>query len=412
MFRQAALNARNSDWLSVIDLATPLPYRILASASLIFIAALMLLLVFGSYTHRERARGILAPRAGLLAVRTTTDGTIAHTLVQEGDVVEKDQPLIELSADLDSISIGKTRAAISSDLDVQKKRLEGDLKHKQDLASERTAWVRRRIDILQQQLSQIDSQIAIQGDQVKSAQALLNKITPLGGRGVVSGMQIDQQKAVVLAAQSELINLRRQRSDSEQQIALLKEQMARVQPELAIETNEILRKRTEIDQLIAQNESQRAVVLRAPEGGIVANIVSKDGDYSPKGSRLLSIIPNGSDLQAELWLPSRAVGFVSKGDRVALRYDAYAYQEFGVHYGTVTDVSRSAADPNELRDSHALVANEPMYRIIVKLDNQAISVHGKAENLRPGMALTGDIMLYDKKVLEWLLGPIRSAKSQ
>jgi len=59
----------------------------------------------------------------------------------------------------------------------------------------------------------------------------------------------------------------------------------------------------------------------------------------------MALLPKGSQLQAQLLAPSRAVGFIEPGDKVLLRYQAFPYQKFGHHAGKVVRVSRSAIVP-------------------------------------------------------------------
>ena len=62
----------------------------------------------------------------------------------------------------------------------------------------------------------------------------------------------------------------------------------------------------------------------------------------------MTLVPAGALLEARLYGPSRAIGFVRPGQRVLLRYDAYPHQKFGHYAGTVTAVSRATVSPGEL----------------------------------------------------------------
>ena len=116
-------------------------------------------------------------------------------------------------------------------------------------------------------------------------------------------------------------------------------------------------------------------------------------------------------LEAQLLVPSRAIGFIEPGNTVLLRYQAYPYQKFGHHIGRVTRVSRSAVNPGE---SNALAgsgqATEPYYRVLVALDAQTVMAYGKPESLRPGMALEADILSERRRLYEWLLEPLYSLR--
>ena len=122
----------------------------------------------------------------------------------------------------------------------------------------------------------------------------------------------------------------------------------------------------------------------------------------------MSLLPNGSQLQAQLLVPSAAVGFIEPGDLVLLRYQAYPYQKFGHHRGRVIRVSRSAMVP-ATGDGQS---TEPYYRVLVALDQQSITAYGKPEPLRPGMRVDADILGERRKLYEWVLEPLYSLKGK
>ena len=99
------------------------------------------------------------------------------------------------------------------------------------------------------------------------------------------------------------------------------------------------------------------------------------------------------------------------GQVVWLRYAAFPYQKFGMAEGQVTAVSRSPIAPQDLPSgqAQALVAaaqaNEPMYRITVRLPRQTVNTYGKPTLLAAGMSLDADVRQDSRNVWEWLLEP-------
>ena len=63
---------------------------------------------------------------------------------------------------------------------------------------------------------------------------------------------------------------------------------------------------------------------------------------------MLTIVPKGVALEAQLFGPSSAIGFMRAGQRVMLRYQAYPVPEVRPLRGAVASVSRSAISPGEL----------------------------------------------------------------
>ena len=122
------------------------------------------------------------------------------------------------------------------------------------------------------------------------------------------------------------------------------------------------------------------------------------------GMPLGVILPEQSVLIAEVYLPSRAIGFVESGQKVKLQYDAFPYQKFGVALGEVSQVANAAQLPQEL--GIATQAQEPLYRVGIELEQQYVEAFSKRVSLQPGMALTADIVLENRRLLEWLLEPL------
>src|SRR5512132_1634963 len=125
-------------------------------------------------------------------------------------------------------------------------------------------------------------------------------------------------------------------------------------------------------------EARRRIVIPAPQDGTVTAIQAEPGGRADTTVPLLSIVPTGSKLEAQLFSPSRAIGFVRPGQRVRLRYQAFPYQKFGQYEGIVAFVSRSAISPGELTQQLAGLtslyrANEPVYCITVSLAHQPVT---------------------------------------
>jgi membrane fusion protein len=135
-------------------------------------------------------------------------------------------------------------------------------------------------------------------------------------------------------------------------------------------------------------------------------MATQNGQTVAAGQRLLSVLPAGSFLQAELWLPSRAAGFLETGNRVVLRYPAFPYQKFGQKGGRILEVSRSATAAAELTILLGRTISEPLYRVLVELDEQSVNAYGRPEALKAGMTVDADILLDRRCLIEWVLEPL------
>ena len=131
------------------------------------------------------------------------------------------------------------------------------------------------------------------------------------------------------------------------------------------------------------------------------------------GQPLLSLLPGDGTLEAELLVPSRAIGFIEPGDSVLLRFQAYPYQKFGHHQGRVERISRSALNPAEVGSLvGSAQAGEPLYRVTVKLAGQTVMAYGNAEALKPGMLLEADVLGERRRLIEWIFEPLFSLRGK
>jgi membrane fusion protein len=125
---------------------------------------------------------------------------------------------------------------------------------------------------------------------------------------------------------------------------------------------------------------------------------------------LLHILPEGSELIAELLLPTRSAGFIQLGNSTRLRFDAFPYQRFGFIKSEIIRIDQALISPNEIQLPISL--QEPVYRLRAKLNQQQMRAFGKAFDLKSGMLFEADIMLEQRTLIEWLLEPIYSLRGR
>jgi membrane fusion protein len=122
----------------------------------------------------------------------------------------------------------------------------------------------------------------------------------------------------------------------------------------------------------------------------------------------LEIIPAHSVLQAQLFIPARAAGFVRVGQRVRILYDAFPYQKFGTYGGRITEVSQTILTASDVSGPVAL--REPAYRVVAALDRPDIETRERKIPLRPDMLLKADIILEKRTLMSWLIEPLLSTR--
>ncbi len=410
LFRLEALQAKQDAWLGDIHLATPPRRWLVVSVALALTASILAFLFFGHYTRRATVPGTLVPTSGLLNVTALHGGVVRAIDVHLGDVVQRGAPLLEIDSDLDSKALGSTDAVVSAQLDAQRLKLEADLTDQAGLLEDQTDALRTRVAALRSQRTQVTGQIALEQQSVQSLDTLLHKIEPLGAKGYVSALEIQQQKLADLNAQAQLKALTGQQVALTQQIADAEQQLAQLPLQAATQRHATQNQLAQIATALAQNEAARALVLHSPESGVVSSLVVKTGQSVATGQALMSVVPQGARLEAQLLVPSPSVGFMHRGERVLLRYQAFPYQKFGLHAGRVIQVSRSALGPADAAALLGQPTKQPFYRVLVALDHQQVDAYGRRELLRPGMTFTADVLLERRRLIDWIFEPLLGMK--
>lgn len=160
-------------------------------------------------------------------------------------------------------------------------------------------------------------------------------------------------------------------------------------------------------------QSKQSITIKAHTSGIVSTVNVDVGQFVDVSKPLMTILPENTSLIAQLYVPSQAIGFVKKGDRVLLRYKAYPYQKFGHSTAKVLSVAKTAWASQDLKTIGTIsreqqLNNEPVYLVRVLPDKQTIRAYGQDMPLQVGMTLEGDILHETRKLYEWALEPLFS----
>jgi membrane fusion protein len=232
------------------------------------------------------------------------------------------------------------------------------------------------------------------------------------GENFVSPAHLRTKKAEVLevSARLQALSLKRAMHAREMGALVAKRRQEPLQSQVA--GGEIERELASLEEASAENEAKRTVVIRAPEDGVVTAVLAGKGHSVSPGSALASLLPADARLQAQLFAPSSAVGFVRPQQQVQLRYQAFPYQKFGHHAGQVLQVSRTPLQATELAGlplpeaMKGAASAEPLYRITVTLDRQAVQAYGQPQPLAAGMQLEADVLIETRRLIEWVLDPL------
>lgn len=411
LFRAEALEARRVQWLGSVLLVPRLSNTLFATFAIVSIAFLVALLAFGEFTRKAHVNGWLVPKQGLVRVFAPQVGVVSELKVAEGTHVRQGDPLAVLSAERQSAMVGATEAEISRLLASRRDSLERELVQQQQLFAQQHAGLALRLRAIRDEIAQFDNEIAVQSSRRDLAAGSADRLRELGHQGFASKMQVQQQEEIELDQRGRLRSLQRTRSERRRELSALQAEYNDLPFKARAQAATLERSISELGQESAASEARRTLIILAPQSGTVTAVQTPLGSNAGTVSPMLSIVPDGSKLQAHLFAPSRSIGFLRPGQEVLLRYQAFPYQKFGHHIGRIVSVSNSALSPSDLPVQQAGLTSlvgtgEPVYQIVVDLEQQQITAYGEARPLQPGMQVESDVLLERRKLYEWLLEPL------
>lgn len=411
LFRPEAIEEQQTQWLGTVLLAPRISHKLFALFAGVTATLILCLLFFGDYTRKERIQGWLVPEQGLIRIFAPQTGVVTELHVEEGDLVTKGTALLSLSTDLQSATFGATQEEVLQRLESRREGLLSERGLKQVMHRTETATLRQRLQALDVEERYRDNELLVQKERVDLALASLERLKPLRERGLMAEQRWQQVEDERLDHTLRLRALERDRAAAARERLTLEAEQQSLPLKHRTEVSEIDRNVAALEQQIAEAEAKRQLVILAPQAGTVTAIQTELGGTANAAVPLLNIVPEGSKLQAELFLPSRARGFVKPGQAVLLRYQAFPYQKFGHYEGKVARIAQSAIAPGEFARQIPGAANlqgagEPVYPVAVSLAAQTATAYGEEIPLQSGMQLEADVQIESRSLIEWVLDPL------
>jgi membrane fusion protein len=368
------------------------------------VALIAVFLFLAPYARKETVYGYLTPTAGTARIYAPQHGIVSGVHVEEGQEVKEGQPLL-----------GVTTAQVAADgLDVNVTMLDALARQRDLLARQvsteevRTQSERERLAALirglEDEVSHIEAQIGTQRGRVQLLQGLVTSAARLNPRGYVSDLDYRRREEALLEQRQNLDALGQQLAARRNQLTEQRFGLAQLPAVAADRMRTLQGELSAVEQRIAEVNGRRAYVIRAPISGRVSAVQATVGRPADPRQLQLSILPGGSVLQAELFVPTRAAGFVQAGQKVRILYEAFPYQNFGTYGGHVVKVSRTVLTPADI--SAPVELKEPAYRVSAALDRSDVDAYGDKIPLQPDMLLRADIILDRRTLMNWLLNPL------
>ena len=406
LFRQEAIDHGNLKAYGVVSLARPANTWLLVAVSMLTALSIILFFVFFSTTRKVAAQGVLVPTTGLVRIVPLQSGMVRERHVNEGQEVKKGDVLFVLSSERESTSDTSAEVIVSKLLTKRRDSFDSELLQSNVMLNQRIDTLNGRVKDLKLELSRTSDQIVLQQRRVDLAEKSYERYLDLAKTGFMSEAQVQDKLGDVLDQRQRVADLVRIQTVTQRDLASTMADSAALKLQSDRDNLSLARERSILEQDMAENDARREVVIRAPHDGVITAIVSHQGQMVPVGGTLASILPAKSELEAEVYIPSRSIGFVAIGMAVKLRYPAYPYQKFGHYHAYVKEISATSLRQDEIANLPSSNSNEPLYRVKLKLNQQSVLAYGRSMPLKSGMTVDANITLEKRRLYEWVLEPL------
>ena len=414
LFRKEVIDNLNSTTNGGVIISTSFNLFLSTIATIILMILISIFLGFGEYTSKARLTGIVMPSSGLIKITPQYSGYVTKLTVQEGEHVQKGQALYHISGEHYSSKGTVTLAAINLSLQTQHSMLSSQKMLEQRDNNQQQQAVQQHIALIQLQIKSGEQRLLLAKHQADLSSIVASRYQKLITQKYVSEIEYQLKQIESSSAKENVENQRQLLLQLRASLDNAKDELAHLIVQGESRNAELNRQLQIIKQQQFELASQENFTLTAPVSGTVVVILVRQGQSVKAQEPVMSLVPENSDLQIELYATSQNAGFIHPGQKVALRYTAFPYQKFGVQYGTIIEISRITLAPTDLLSISPMIwkVNEGHYRVIVKPELSHILAYGKYEPLRPGMTLEGDVNLDTRYLWEWLTEPLWSLKGK
>ncbi len=409
LFRSEVLEQARQQGLGEVRLVRPVTLTVLTIVFVLVAVAVAAFLWVGQTTRKVRVDGVVVPERGLIRVMPGAAGVIQERLITQGQTVRRGDAMFVLGLPEPTLAT-EQQMRVRESLAQRSRSLRETVRDQDNLMQQSLAAANQRLADLQREGSQIEAEIELQRSRQALAQRATARTQSLRDQGFVSDAQVQAGTNDELAIQAQLTALDRQRAAHAREVGDLQAQIREIPLRHRVRQGEIEREIASLGESEARSDAvdpTRRLVVSAPADGTVAAVMAEVGQMSSAEVALASVVPQDTLLQAHLFAPSRAIGFLKPGQVVWLRLQAFPHQKFGMPRGQVLQVANAPwVPPADDPEAGLAARGEPVYRITVSLPEQALKAYGQSFALVSGMRLEADVILERRRLVEWLFEPL------
>lgn len=383
--------------------ADPPPWAVRALATillLLFVIGMVALFVV-RVPETVSATFVLRPVRGTDPVRALHNGIVAKVNVEDAQTVAAGAVLFVVASEPVGDRMAE-RQTMDARLSGGRNRLDNE---RQKYENQRRADGQERAR-LEQHLANLDQQLTVKQRQFALSQDIAARQQRSFDAGVGTWLEASRQKLDVDRLAVELEQMRNDSTDSRNALERLTFEMAsrraafaEVERGIGEDMSSYRLRKGVLDQDRAREGN--AISVETPCAGTIVKLhVRSPAAVVHEGALLAEVACSDEKLEAELMLPERGMALVRIGQPVKLLYDAFPYERYGAHYGTLRWLSPSSTSG----------ASVTAFRALADIQSTTVGVQGLRRPVLPGMTGRAAVIVGRRSLASYAVEPLRQLR--
>lgn len=410
LFRKEALEARNRSWSGKAVLLSGLPGRYIISFTFVFFIIFVTIIVECSYTRRVNVNGEITSVPRAITVFSSQQGFVITCLVTQGQKIKKGQPIyfIDVSRTTTYGVVNKRhRESILKRIDTLS-HIDEEIRHNRSITLSMLKEEKERYEIA---LKHSSDAVARAREGLRLMKENMDNYRQYQKKGLINRDQLISQTALYYQQQNDILGLDTQNEQNALQVLTLQSTMQTQASDFDNQLHQISLQKSALEGELADADADGDQVINSPVDGTVDTLSVTPGQAVNTGDSLIQIIPDTAHYrQLVLWVPDSAVLYLSIGQRVNIRYDAFPSEKFGQFPGKIFSIAHTPASWQEMATYpnaplHSGEGPQAWYKVIVTPDTERFLYKNKTIIAENGMKATVTLFLDERQLYQWILAP-------
>ena len=400
---------------------------------IIFFILFMITIKVTKRDEVTRGTGQVTPSLGVQPIQSEQGGIIQEIFVREGQEVRQGDKLVQMS-NIEALAEFQSLVNRQVEFALALKRLEAEahgtplvfspdeIANYPEMVQDQKRLFEARREKFEGGTREIQATLAQRRQSVEESfarrtqfeQSLLllkeqvSRVRPLVERNVFPRIDYLNLTQRVITQEGELNALAetitRTKSEVREEETRLANRDSEWQATVAAETNDFRRQLDSINERITAGSHQVDITeLTAPMNGVVRRILLTEEGVAQRAQTIMELLPTDDTLEIDARFRPADRDQLRVNQRARIKVDAYDFTIYGMLPAIVTRISADTIEDTR---------GQPWYEVRLRTESNKLIHRGQELEIKPGMTVQAEIISGRKSIYDYLLKPILKSRQQ